>query len=145
MLKSNEGKGNISPIHYETLSMSSLIAKGEISARQKQIANNYTVIKKIFGFTAVHSRITSKEESVLRIYNMNLLEHSTISEINQELDLLKKWSNSYDENLRKHADEIFEIRVKELKYLHACNYLGSYCEIYDGHRALEKYIEFIAE
>lgn len=140
----SEQETDVSPAHYETLSMSSLIARGEVPAKHKLLANNYMVIKKIFGFTAVHPRITNREIAMLSNYGLNTLESSNIKQINQELVLLKKWASSYDSDLRQHADEIFEVRVKELKYLYACNYINPYNEIYDGHRALEKYIEFIA-
>ncbi|GBF23597.1 hypothetical protein tpqmel_1001 [Candidatus Gastranaerophilus sp. (ex Termes propinquus)] len=102
------------------------------------------VIKKIFGFTAVHARITHQEKAVLTNCGMDALECSSVKQINQELALLKKWSNSSDLSLIEHADYIFEIRIKELKYLHASNYTSNYTEISDGHRALEKYVEFVA-
>ncbi len=130
--------------HYDTLSMSALIAKGQISKKQRQLATNYMVIKRIFGFSSVHSRITNAERSILKKYGFDLLECSTISQINHQLEQLKAWSNSNDVYVKAYADEIFEIRIKELKYLRASNYSTAIGEFYDGYRALERYIEFIA-
>lgn len=138
------GFGQINSDYYDTLSMSTLIAKNQVPLKQKQAAMNYMVIKKVFGFASVPSKITNQEASVLKHYNFSTLENSTIRNINYELEQIKKWSNSSDEILKKHADLIFEIRVKELKYLHATKYLPQ-GELYDGYRALEKYIEFVAK
>ncbi len=136
--------GEINSDYYDTLGMSSLIAKYQVPLSHKRLANNYMLIKKIFGFPAIPVRITNMEISLLKHYNFPTLEFASIRQVNQELESIKKWrNNSVDEILKKHADELFEIRIKELKYLHATKYLPK-DEIYSGYTALEKYIEFIA-
>ena len=129
---------------YDNLSMSSLIARGQIPMKQRQLATNYMVIKRIFGFSAVHSRITNAERAILKKYGFDVLENSTISQINHQLEQLKIWSNSGDAFVKAYADEIFEIRIKELKFLRASNYSTAVGEFYDGYMALERYIEYIA-
>ena len=129
---------------YDNLSMSSLIARGQIPMKQRQLATNYMVIKRIFGFSAVHSRITNAERAILKKYGFDVLENSTISQINHQLEQLKIWSNSGDAFVKAYADEIFEIRIKELKFLRASNYSTAGGEFYDGYMALERYIEYVA-
>lgn len=129
---------------YDNLSMSSLIARGQIPQKHRQLAANYMLIKRIFGFSAIHSRISNYERSVLRKYGFDLLENSTISQINHQLEQLKIWSNSNETYVKAYADEIFEIRVKELKFLRASNYATAVGEFYDGYKALERYIEYVA-
>ena len=142
----NEFNAQYNPInsdYYDTLGMSSLIAKREIPASHKRLANNYMIIKKVFGFSAVPVKPTNTEFSLLKHYNFSTLEQTSIRHINQELESIKKWMNSNDEFLKKHAEQLFEIRVKELKYLQTTKYFptGEFC---DGYKALEKYLEFIA-
>ena len=129
---------------YDNLSMSSLIARGQIPLKHRQLAGNYMVIKRIFGFSAVHSRISNYERSILKKYGFDVLENSTISQINHQLEQLKIWSNSNDAYVKAYADEIFEIRIKELKFLRASNYSTAVGEFYDGYKALERYIEYVA-
>ena len=129
---------------YDNLSMSSFIARGQIPLKHRQLAANYMVIKRIFGFSALHARINNYECSILKKYGFDLLENSTISQINHQLEQLKIWSNSNETYVKAYADEIFEIRVKELKFLRASNYSTAVGEIYDGYKALERYIEYVA-
>lgn len=129
---------------YDYLSTSALIARGQISQKQRQVATNYMVIKRIFGFSAVHSRITNSERAILKKYGFDLLEYTSIANMNQQLEQLRIWSNSNDTYVKSYADEIFEIRIKELKYLRASSYSASVGEFYDGYKALERYIEYIA-
>mgnify|MGYP005808031213 FL=1 len=129
---------------YDNLSMSSFIARGQIPLKHRQLAANYMVIKRIFGFSALHARINNYERSILKKYGFDLLENSTISQINHQLEQLKIWSNSNETYVKAYADEIFEIRVKELKFLRASNYSTAVGEIYDGYKALERYIEYVA-
>ena len=129
---------------YDNLSMSSLIARGQIPQKHRQIAANYMVIKRIFFFFSIHTRINNYERCILKKYGFDLLENSTISQINHQLEQLKIWSNSNDTYVKAYADEIFEIRVKELKFLRASNYATAVGEFYDGYKALERYIEYVA-
>ena len=129
---------------FENISLQSLFRKSRISAKQKEVANNYMVIKRIFGFSAVNSRISNSETALLRQYGMRLLEETTSSTMFNELETLIEWSKTGDAIKRAHSDNIFEIRVKELKFLQANNSLMKLGELYDGYNILERYIEYLA-
>ena len=72
------------------------------------------------------------------------LENTTISQINRQIEQLKNWSNSGDILLGAYANELFEIRIKELKYIRLTVPSGRYVEFKDGYKAFEKYVEYIA-
>ncbi len=130
---------------FSSLSTSSMLAKANVPLSHTLAADNYMVIKKIYGTPVVKSRISNKERALLGKYDFNQLEYTTIKQINEELELLKKWSMSLDQNLKEDADKIIEIRLKELKYLAACRYTLITNEIYNGYMALEKYFEDISK
>ena len=127
--------------NYSLLSTSALLSRVEVPSSHKRAADNYMVIKKIYGFSAVCGRISLEEKALLAKYDFSELEASTIKQINEEIKLLKKWSCSVNETLRQDADEIIQIRVKELKFLNASKYIQISNEIYKGYLALEKYLE----
>lgn len=127
---------------YTNLSIASMIAKSEVPLKQKQIAGNYMVIKKIYGFFSVPSRITNMEIKLLGEYDFLPLENTSYSKMIEELKTLRDMSKSYNEKMVKDSDKIFELRVKELKYIYASNYFPQ-DEFNDGWRALEEYISFI--
>ena len=126
---------------FSNLSTSALLAKVDVPRSHVLVADNYMVIKKIYGSPVVKSRINNQEKALLAKYDFNQLEYSTIKQINEELALLKKWSMSQDANLKNDSDEIINIRCKELKYLAANRYTLITNEIYNGYMALEKYFE----
>ncbi len=130
---------------FSSLSTSSLLARANVPLSHSLAADNYMVIKKIYGTPVVKSRINNKEKALLAKYDFNQLEYTTIKQINEELALLKKWSMSLDESLKSDADKIIDIRLKELKYLAACRYTLISNEIYNGYLALEKYFEDISK
>ena len=130
---------------FSSLSTSSMLAKAGVPLSHSIAADNYMVIKKIYGTPVVKSRITNKDRALLGKYDFNQLEYTTIKQINEEIELLKKWSQSLDENLKNDSDNILEIRAKELKYLAACRYTIISNEIYNGYMALEKYFEDISK
>ena len=130
---------------FSSLSTSSMLARAGVPMSHILTADNYMFIKKIYGTPVVKSRITNKEKALLGKYDFNQLEYTTIKQINEELELLKKWSMSLDENLKSDADKIIEIRAKELRYLAACRYTLITNEIYNGYMALEKYFEDISK
>ena len=130
---------------FSSLSFSSMLAKASVPPSHRIAADNYMVIKKIYGTPVVKSRISNKERALLGKYDFNQLEYTTIKQINEELTLLKKWSMSLDENLKEDSDKIIDIRLKELKYLAACRYTLITNEIYNGYMALEKYFEDISK
>jgi len=130
---------------YCSLSMSALLAREEVPVAHKRIADNYMIIKKIYGLNALQTRISNCDRSKLAKYDFSPLEYSTLKQINEEIEFLKKWSVSMDANLRKEANEILNIRVKELKFLNANKYALVSNEIYNGYMALEKYLEIISK
>lgn len=130
---------------FTALSTSALLAKSAVPYSHRRIADNYVIIKKIYKFQAVQSRISNAELQLLKKYDFNTLEFSTIKQINEELSYLKKWSTSSNELLRKDADNLLQIRCKELKYIVASRYSTVTNEIYNGYNALEKYFEEISK
>lgn|SRR5574344_1774486 len=130
---------------FSSLSTSSMLARAGVPLSHILIADNYMVIKKVYGTPVVKSRITNKEKALLGKYDFNQLEYTTIKQVNEELELLKKWSMSLDETLKNDSDKIVEIRAKELRYLAACRYTLITNELYNGYMALEKYFEDISK
>ena len=124
---------------FTSRSYAALLAKNTIPYFHRKIADNYVIIKKVFKFQAVMSRITNVEKSLLAKYDFNTLEYTTVKQMYEELSLLPRWSKSPDENLRKDSDAILEIRTKELKYIVATSYASISNEIYKGYLALENY------
>ena len=130
---------------FTALSTSALLAKSAVPYSHRRIADNYVIIKRVYRFQAVQSRITNAEMQLLKKYDFNTLEYSTIKQVNEELSYLKKWSTSSNELLRKDADQLLQIRCKELKYIVASRYANVTNEIYNGYKALERYFEEISK
>ena len=130
---------------FSSLSTSALLARSEVPTSHRRIADNYMIIKKIYGFSAIQSRLNNSEKALLAKYDFNPLEFSTIKQINEELVLLKKWSVSPETTLRKEADEIMQIRAKELKFIISSSYATITNEIYNGYMALNRYFEDISK
>ena len=130
---------------FTALSTSALLAKSSVPYSHRRIADNYVIIKRVYRFQAVQSRITNAERQLLQKYDLNTLEFSTIKQINEELSYLKKWASSTNELLRKDADNLLQIRCKELKFLVASRYASITDEIYNGYKALERYFEEISK
>ena len=130
---------------FTSRSFSALVAKNSIPLSHKKVANNYTIVKKIFKFQAVNARISNVEKALLAKYDFNTLEFTTVKQMFEELALLQKWSMSNNATLRKDADEIIEIRTKELRYLSASHYATLSNEIYRGYVALENYFNEISK
>ena len=130
---------------FTALSTSALLAKSSVPISHRRIADNYVIIKRIYRFQAVQSRISSSEKQLLQKYDFNTLEFSASKQINEELSYLKKWSASSNEELRKDSDALLQIRCKELKFIVASRYSTVKDEIYNGYKALEKYFEEISK
>lgn len=130
---------------FTALSTSALLAKSSVPYSHRRVADNYVIIKRIYRFQAVQSRITNVEKQLLQKYDFNTLEFSTIKQINEELSYLKKWSTSSNDDLRKDSDAILQIRSKELKYIIASRYSTITDEIHNGYKALERYFEEISK
>ena len=130
---------------FTSLSTSALLAKNSVPYSHKRVADNYMIIKRIYKFQVVQSRISNQEIALLKRYDFNPLELSTIKQINEELAYLKKWAFSSNENLSQDADEIIQIRTKELKFIVASKYAAIDDEMYGGYKALERYFEEITK
>lgn len=130
---------------FTSLSTSALLAKNSVPYSHRRVADNYVIIKRIYKFQVVQSRITNYETALLKKYDFNTLEFSTIKQINEELAYLKKWALSSNEVLRQDADNIIQIRAKELKFIIASKYAALSSEVYGGYRALERYFEEITK
>ena len=130
---------------FTALSTSALLAKSSVPYSHRRVADNYVIIKRVYRFQAVQSRISNAEKQLLQKYDFNTLEFSTIKQVNEELSYLKKWSTSSNELLRKDADALLQIRCKELKYIVASRYATITDEIHNGYKALERYFEEISK
>ena len=129
---------------FTSRSYAALLAKNIIPYSRK-IADNYVIIKKIFQFQAVMPRITNAERTLLAKYDFNTLEFTTVNQMYNELSLLQQWAVSGDSKLKKDADNILEIRTKELKFIVANRYANISNEIYKGYLALENYFVEISK
>lgn len=130
---------------FTSLSTSALLAKNAVPNSHRRVADNYVIIKRVYKFQVVQSRITNQELAILKKYDFSPLEFSTIKQINEELAYLKKWAFSSNELLIKDADDIIQIRAKELKFVAASKYSALSGEVYDGYKALERYFEEITK
>ena len=130
---------------FTSRSYAALLAKNAIPYSHRKVADNYTIIKRVFKFQAVSSRITNTERALLAKYDFNILEYTTVKQMYEELALLQKWSASQDVKLKNEADSILEIRAKELKYIDSNRYANVSNEIYKGYVALEHYFEEISK
>lgn len=130
---------------FTALSTSALLAKSSVPYSHRRVADNYVIIKRVYRFQAVQSRITNQEVALLKKYYFNTLEFSTIKQVNEELSYLKKWATSENPELRKDADALLQIRCKELKYIVASSYVTVTNEIYNGYKALDRYFEEISK
>ena len=114
---------------FTSRSYAALLAKNAIPYSHRKAADNYIIIKRVFKFQAVMSRITIAEKALLAKYDFNVLEFTTIKQMYEELALLQKWSASPDAKIRNDADTILEIRTKELKFIDANRYANISNEI----------------
>ena len=119
------------------------IRKG-VPESHRRVADSFMIIKKVFGHPVVQSRISDEEKALLIKYDFNPLELSTTKQIEDELVFLKRWSYSRNRELQDAADEIIQIRAKELKYLIATRYVSTN-KNYNGYQVLEKYLEEISK
>lgn len=130
---------------FTSRSFAALLAKNFIPYSHKKLADNYIIVKRIFKFQAVQSRINNTEKALLAKYDFNTLEYTTVKQVYEELALLQKWSASDDIKLKTDADAIMEIRTRELKFIESNSYTNISNEIYKGYIALEHYFEEISK
>lgn len=129
---------------YANINTAVALGKTHVPIKHKQLASNYVLIKKIFGFCAASIPITNADRAVLSRHGFLPLENTTIAQVNRQIEQLKEWSNSRDILLAAYANELFEIRIKELKYIRLTVSSGRMVEFQDGFMAFEKYVEYIA-
>ena len=131
--------------NFNTLGTSSMVARSDVPQSHIKIADNFMLIKKLFGFSAVHSKISFEERKFLADFNFNTLEFSTIAQINDEIMVLKRWNESGDKKLRDASEQIMQIRAKELKHLISTSYREITNEMYNGYKTLERYFAVITK
>ena len=127
------------------LAASAMAARTGVPDSHRRAADNYMVIKKIYGAPVVRLGLSPQEKNLLAKYDFNPLEYCTIKQINEEISFLKRWSSSESPALKKDADDIIQIRAKELKCLAASRYNGVSGGMYSGCIALERYFEGISK
>ena len=130
---------------FSTLSVAAMLAKSAVPYSHKRAADNYVVIKNIYGFHAAQGQISLAEKTLLKKYDFNTLEATTMKQMTDELKYLKEWANSPNAALKKDADTIIQIRAKELKFLSSSQYVTVSNEVYNGYMALERYFEEITK
>lgn len=130
---------------FNPLGTYAMVARSEIPKDHIKVADAFMLIKKLFGFSAVHSKISFEEQKFLSIHGMNPLELSNINAINQEIITLKEKSQSPNKENQKIAYKILQIRAKELKYIIYNNYKDVTLSGYTGYKALERYFEVITK
>ena len=122
-----------------------MLAKTAVPYSHKRVADNFVVIKRMYKFHTVKAAVALSEYELLKKYDMEPLECTTINKANDELEFLKKWSVSNNFDLRQDADKIIIIRAKELKNITASAYSNIPNEMYNGYKAIEKYFEEITK
>ncbi len=132
-------------IRYGFLKKNNFYLRRGVPESHRRVADNFMIIKKIFGHPVVQPKITREEAELLVRYDFNLLEYSTAKQIEDEIVYLKQWSFSRNKELHEAADNIIKIRSKELKYMIATNYVNITSNVYNGHKILEKYFEEISK
>ncbi|MBQ8476542.1 hypothetical protein IJ531_05715 [bacterium] len=130
--------------YYANINTAIALGKTRVPLKHKQLAANYVLIKKIFGTCVASIPISNSDRATLTRHGFQQLENTTISQMNRQIEQLKNWSNGGDILLAAYANELFEIRIKELKYLRLTVSASRIEEFEDGYKALEKYIEYIA-
>ncbi len=130
--------------YLDEISMQGLFLRSKIPVYQKSVANNYVTIRRIFSYTIVQPKVTNVEYGILKASGLHPLEETDGNSLYKELMNLIEFSNSNEKNKRETGEKIFQIRVKELKYILANSALIRIYEFKDGYKVLEKYLEFIA-
>ncbi|MBR2386069.1 hypothetical protein IKA92_02080, partial [bacterium] len=120
-------------------------ARSEVPESHRRQADAYMILKTHYGLPVVNASINLDEKKFLARYDFNPLEYSTVKQINDELNVMHKWHETADKELIAASDAILAIRVKELKSIIASKYVKISNEIYNGYKALERYLEEISK
>lgn len=123
----------------------SLLNRTNIPASHKRIADSYVFVRRVFGTPVVHNNLTEAEVKLLSRFDFYPLEYTTSSQMEQELEFLRKWSSERDEDLRAAADSVILLRSKELKHLIATNYISVKRNLHDGYKVLDRYFQEISK
>ena len=137
-------KNNSANEYYSNINTAIALGRVHVPLKHKQLASNYVLIKKIFGPCVASIPITNADRAALARHGFQTLENSTIAQVNRQIEQMKNWANGGDILLCAYANELFEIRIKELKYLRLTVSAGRGVEFKDGYKAFEKYVEYIA-
>ncbi len=127
------------------LTTPAVVSRRDVPESHRRVADNFMILKKIFGQPVVHSKITSEEKELLANYDLKQLDKSSFKEIEDELNILKKWGNFGNTELQKASDKIMTIRAKELKHLIATKYVTIEGDEVNGYKALERYFDNITK
>ena len=130
---------------FSTLATPVLLAGGNIPLSHKQAADSYIIIKRFYKSQSLKCCILNSETALLNKYNFLPLSQMTIQDVNKEIFILQAWSFSDNAVLKKDADEIIQIRAKELRHLLSSKYTLYSTEMNNGFRALERYFEEITK
>ena len=131
-------------IHPNFMMRNNYFIRKGVPESHRKVADNYMIIKKVFGNPVVQSVLSEPEKELLERYDFRPLQLTTGRQIEEELGFLKKWSYSRNRELQDAADKIIIIRAKELKQLIATNYVNVNKK-FDGYKALDNYFEEISK
>ena len=70
---------------FTSRSYAALLAKNTIPYSHRKVADNYIIIKRVFKFQAVMSRINNTERALLAKYDFNVLEYTTVKQMYEEI------------------------------------------------------------
>lgn len=127
------------------LGASVLLARSEVPDSHRRHADAYMILKNHYGSPVVNTSISLDEKKFLAKFDFNPLEYSTVKQINDELNIMHKWHETANKELIAASNTIIAIRVKELKSIIASKYVKISNEIYNGYKALERYLEEISK
>ena len=130
--------------YLDDISIQGLFLRGKASGCQKNIANNYVTLKRMFQYSVVQAKVTNVEYSILKDNDMAPLEDTTSDKLYDELLKIIEYNETKDPVKAQIADKIFQIRTKELKYIFANVPSARLGEMKDGYIILDRYLEFIA-
>jgi hypothetical protein len=128
---------------FTSRSVAAFLAKSHVPVAHRRIADSFMLIKKVFKFQAVSGRISNADKALLAKYGLMTLEFTTAKQMHDELALLQKWS--FVDGLKEDAEEIFEIRVREMKFITSSRYVSNSDEIHKGYIVLENYLKEISK
>lgn len=131
--------------YLDEISLSGLFLKSKATNIQKSCATNYVTLNKILGHSVVQPKVTLVEYNFLRQNKIKPLEDTSCKEMYDELMKLLEPASFQNKYKQENNDRIFQIRVKELKYILATVPQTRLNEIKDGYRILDKYLFFLGE